>query len=47
MKIRWRKLAVRMITWVLAEIILGCIGTDTLADYSEFVFDKEVMIQVG
>ncbi len=39
MKVRWRKLCTKTLIWLAAEIILNLIGLDTIADYSEFVFD--------
>lgn len=30
----------RTIVWLAAEIILNCVGLDDLADYSEFVFER-------
>ncbi len=40
MKIRWKKLLTSSLIWLTAEIFLNCIGLDTVADYGEFVFDK-------
>ena len=40
MKIRWKKLLTNSFMWLSAEIFLNCIGLDTVADYSEFVFDR-------
>lgn len=39
MKIRWKKLLFNSLIWITTEILLNCIGLDTLADYSEFLFD--------
>ena len=38
MQVYWRKLIVKMTLWLAAEIVLSLMGTDTLADYSEFVY---------
>ena len=43
MEIRWKTLLTKTLIWLAAEIILNCIGVDTLADYSEFVFDKDAI----
>ena len=43
MKVRWRTLLTKTIIWLVAEILLNSIGIDTLADYSEFVFDKNAI----
>ncbi|WP_293112457.1 hypothetical protein [Moorena sp. SIO4G3] len=37
----------KVTTWLVAEIILNLIGLDNLADYGEFVFDKEVFISTS
>ena len=39
MKIRWKKLLSNSLIWLSSEILLNCMGVDTIADYSEFVFD--------
>ncbi|MCG8366148.1 MAG: hypothetical protein MJA27_22785 [Pseudanabaenales cyanobacterium] len=36
----WLKAA----TWLVAEIVLSLIGLDDLADYSEFIFELEVVL---
>ncbi len=40
MKIRWKKLLTNSFIWISAEIFFNCLGLDTIADYSEFVFDR-------
>jgi hypothetical protein len=37
-QLRWRKLIVQTTLWLVAEVLLTSIGTDDLADYSEFHF---------
>jgi hypothetical protein len=37
-QIRWKKLFLQASIWLFAEVLLTCIGTDDLADYSEFHF---------
>lgn len=44
MRIKWKALLTKTVIWLLAEILLNIMGLDTLADYSEFVFDKNVMV---
>jgi short-subunit dehydrogenase len=34
----------KVIVWLAAEIILNCVGLDDLADYSEFVFERQDMM---
>ena len=43
MKIKWQKLIFRVGTWLALEIFLGYVGTDTIADYSEFIFERNSM----
>ena len=47
MKIHWRKLLFSLIFWFVAEICLTVIGLDDLADYSEFMLNKEIPVFVG
>jgi hypothetical protein len=35
----------RAATWVAFEVVLGLMGLDTLADYSEFIFVKEAQFE--
>lgn len=30
----------RVLFWLVTEIILNCLGLDNIADYSEFVFEN-------
>ncbi len=43
MKVRWKKLLVTTTLWLVAEIWLNFLGIDNLADYSEFIFDRNVV----
>ena len=43
MQISWKILLTKTIIWLASEILLNSIGLDTLADYSEFVFDKNTV----
>jgi hypothetical protein len=42
MKLEWKKVLVKSTIWLAAEIILNLLGIDTLADYSEFLYEQEV-----
>ncbi len=44
MKMRWKKLLLRTTVWLAAEICLGFLGIDVLADYSEFIFERHVIV---
>lgn len=46
MKVYWNKLVVRVTIWVVGEILLGLIGLDTLANYSEFFFEHQENVPV-
>jgi hypothetical protein len=41
---QWQKACFKVTTWILSEIVLNMLGLDDLADYSEFIFDPEVII---
>ena len=47
MEIRWKTLLTKALIWLAAEIILNTIGLDTLADYSEFVFEPNTIIHLS
>ncbi len=40
----------KIMIWLMAEILLNCLGIDDLADYSEFVFknnkDEKLIIEL-
>ena len=44
MNVRWKKLLVTTTMWLTTEILFNFTGTDNLADYSEFVFEKNVIV---
>ena len=46
MQIRWKTLLTKTLIWLLAEILFNSIGLDTLADYSEFVFDNKTLVHL-
>jgi len=45
--IRWRKFLVKSTVWLSSELVLGMIGADTLADYSEFLMQNRVADHLG
>ena len=45
--IRWQKLLVKTTVWLVAEILLTLLGIDHLADYSEFVFEKNIIVLIS
>ena len=40
MQVRWKKLLIRTTFWLVVEVSLNCLGLDDMADYSEFVFER-------
>ena len=40
----WRILLFKTTVWLVAEILLNFLGLDDLADYSEFLFEKNVIV---
>ena len=44
MDMQWKKLLARITMWLVAEIILNSIGLDNIADYSEFIFEGNVIV---
>ena len=41
MHFKWKKLLVKTLIWLAAEIYLSLLGLDTLADYSEFILIRD------
>ncbi|MBD2578695.1 hypothetical protein [Oscillatoria sp. FACHB-1406] len=38
------KVLFRISIWLAAEILLNFLGLDNLADYSEFIFERNVVV---
>ena len=47
MEIRWKILLIKTLVWLSVEIVLNFIGLDTIADYSEFVFNKHTITHLS
>lgn len=45
--IQWKKIFVKTSLWLVTEIILNLVGLDNLADYSEFVFERDTILLLG
>ena len=43
----WARIITKAIFWLATEIVLGCIGLDDLADYGEFVFEKNLIVTLS
>ncbi len=39
-----KKWLTRIIVWLATEILLNLVGLDELADFSEFVFEKNIIV---
>jgi hypothetical protein len=44
MNAKWKKLLFKVTVWLVAEIYLNLLGLDNLADYSEFLFERNVVV---
>ena len=47
MNVKWRKLLVKGSMWLTLEIALNCVGIDDIADYSEYVFERNQVAFLG
>jgi hypothetical protein len=44
---QWKQIIIRTSLWLATEIVLNFVGLDNLADYSEFVFERNAIVFVG
>ncbi len=44
MRITNKTLLAKTIVWLVAEILLNFLGIDDMADYSEFIWEKHVLM---
>ena len=44
MKVNGKILLVRIAVWLVAEILLNFLELDALADYSEFIFERNGIV---
>ena len=47
MQVKWKKLLAKTVIWLAAEILLNFLGVDDLADYGEFIFDRNFVVFLG
>lgn len=40
--VNWKKLLINIAIWGLTEIVLGYVGLDNFADYTEFLQDRHL-----
>jgi hypothetical protein len=43
MDIKWKKLIFQVGVWIALEIVFSYVGMDTIADYSEYIFDRHTI----
>jgi hypothetical protein len=43
MDIKWKKLIFQVGVWIALEIVFSYVGVDTIADYSEYIFDRHTI----
>ncbi len=43
----WTNLVIKLVVWLIAEIVLTFLGLDNLADYGEFILAKEIHLEQG
>ena len=44
--VRWQNLFIKTTFWISAEIVLGLMGLDNLADYSEFLLQRQTFLSM-
>lgn len=44
---KWKKLLLKVTVWLVAEVYLNFLGLDNIADYSEFIFERNVIVFNG
>lgn len=44
MNVRWKKFFFKLTFWLAMEICLNLLGLDDIADYSEFVFERNLVV---
>jgi hypothetical protein len=47
MQVKWKKLLIKLLIFSVSEVLLNFLGVDNLADYSEFVFERNVVVFMG
>ncbi len=46
MKVRTTNLVFKLMLWLVVEVVLNLSGFDDLANYSEFLFEHPVVVQI-
>ena len=45
--VRWKKLIFRVGVWLTLELFFDRVGLDTIADYSEFIFERNLIEKIA
>jgi hypothetical protein len=43
MNVKWKKLIFKVGIWLTLEVFFSYVGVDTIADYSEYIFDRSLI----
>lgn len=43
MDIKWKKLIFKVGVWIALEVVFSYLGVDTIADYAEYIFDRNLI----
>jgi hypothetical protein len=46
-RIKWQKLVFKVSVWIALELFFSYFGADTIADYSEYIFERDNIIAIG
>ncbi len=44
---QWQSILIKITVWLIVEIFMNLLGVDTLADYSEFIFEGKTPVIKG
>jgi hypothetical protein len=47
MQVYWKTLILKIVSWIIAEVILNLAGLDNLANYGEFIYKPYLSTQAG
>ena len=47
MKVKGQKLIFRLGVWLILELFFDRVGLDTIADYSEFIFERNLITLIS
>jgi hypothetical protein len=47
LRIKWQKLIFKVGVWIALELFFSYLGVDTIADYSEYIFERHNITAIG